>query len=187
MVGYYGSCTGQVNSKMTSVLKFFNAPLFSERLSQVMKAKGLTQGQLATASGLTQSAISKYLNNQRKPDIDALICLSKALDCEVCWLLGLECRLDAEEKALLPIGSDYVKLPAGSKEPLESEERSILEKVLTVLRSRVRGSPNTSLIQNIDTFYETVKMAAELGPSGGVQHQGEGMGPGSSARKRLAR
>mgnify|MGYP000968206478 CR=1 FL=1 len=172
---------------MTSVLKYFDSSLFSERLSQVMKAKSLTQGQLAIASGLTQSAISKYLNRQRKPDIDALICLSTALDCEVCWLLGLECRLDAEEKALLPVGSDYVRLPPKSKEPLREEERNTLEKVLTVLRSRVRGSPNSSLIQNIDTFYETVKMAAELGPSGGVQQQGEGMGPGSSARKRGAR
>lgn len=149
-----------------------------------MQDKSLSQGQLAGSSGLTQSAISKYLNKQRKPDADALVGLASALDCTVDWLLGLE--PEAQYKRNVAVGEACISLPAQNQKPLSKGEKQALEKALKVMRApQARGGPGDMLLKSIDTVYDNVTMRAELEASGGLE-QGEGSGA-SSAKKRRVR
>lgn len=60
------------------------------RLLKAMSDKGYNQKQLAEATGLTESAICRYIQGNRTAREDALIKLSKALGVSVDWLLGVE-------------------------------------------------------------------------------------------------
>ena len=50
-----------------------------EALVTARRARGLTQGELAEAAGVTQAALSRYENDQREPDELVLAGLAKAL------------------------------------------------------------------------------------------------------------
>ena len=55
--------------------------IFGDNLIDIMDEKGYTQEQLANATGLTQSTISKYINKKQMPSIKAVVNLAYALDC----------------------------------------------------------------------------------------------------------
>jgi ABC-type transport system substrate-binding protein/plasmid maintenance system antidote protein VapI len=57
----------------------------SQRLAKRMQALKMTQKQLAEATGLAQSAISKYVRGKAKPGYEAIVGLSKALGVDVSW------------------------------------------------------------------------------------------------------
>lgn len=40
-----------------------------KKILRIMKEKGMSQKQLATASGITEAAISKYISGEREPRI----------------------------------------------------------------------------------------------------------------------
>jgi transcriptional regulator with XRE-family HTH domain len=63
---------------------------FGPRLSAIRKARGLTQVQLAQATGSTQRAISYYENDDGIPPASAVIALAKALKVSTDELLGLK-------------------------------------------------------------------------------------------------
>ena len=62
---------------------------FGPRLTAIRKARGLTQVQLAQATGSTQRSISYYENDDGIPPAAALIDLAKALRVSSDELLGL--------------------------------------------------------------------------------------------------
>ena len=51
-----------------------------KKILRIMKEKGMSQKQLATASGITEAAISKYISGEREPRITFLKCIADALD-----------------------------------------------------------------------------------------------------------
>ena len=67
---------------------------FGERLSDLIKSKGITQSQLAEKTGIKQSAISEYINGkkdgseERAPDCATIIALSKFFSVSTDYLLG---------------------------------------------------------------------------------------------------
>lgn len=62
---------------------------FGPRLTAIRKARGLTQVQLAKATGTTQRAISYYETDDGIPPAAAVIALAKALEVSADELLGL--------------------------------------------------------------------------------------------------
>lgn len=52
-------------------------------LKQVLDERQINQKQLAQESGLTESAISRYIKNDRKPNGDAMLKIAKILNCNV--------------------------------------------------------------------------------------------------------
>ena len=54
-----------------------------ERISELRKAKNLSQGQLADAVGISRQAVSKWENDLSSPDTIHLIQLAETLDTEV--------------------------------------------------------------------------------------------------------
>lgn len=64
--------------------------LTANRLRKAMKEKGLTQQALANISGVTKSSISHYVNGKNVPDNFQAFKLSKVLDCDPSWLMGVD-------------------------------------------------------------------------------------------------
>ena len=54
---------------------------FSDNLSSIMQDEGITQEELSSKSGVSKSAISKYINWQQFPSFKAIVNLAYALDC----------------------------------------------------------------------------------------------------------
>lgn len=64
--------------------------IFPLRLSEAMGQKRLLQRDLSTMSGITQSAISKYLTGKGLPRTPELIKLATVLGVSMDWLCGVD-------------------------------------------------------------------------------------------------
>ncbi|HWQ51016.1 MAG TPA: helix-turn-helix transcriptional regulator [Terriglobales bacterium] len=60
-----------------------------ENLKKIRVRQGLTQRQIAEATGISQSLLSKYENGDRTPTCGNLIALARFLDTSTDYLLGL--------------------------------------------------------------------------------------------------
>ena len=63
---------------------------FAERLKELRTEKGLTQRQLAQATGLSQTAITQWENKLREPGAGVIIILARYFEISTDYLLGLE-------------------------------------------------------------------------------------------------
>lgn len=61
---------------------------FPDRLRKIREDKGLSQGELATATGLQPSAVSHFEAGRRSPSFDNLAKLADALGVSIDFLLG---------------------------------------------------------------------------------------------------
>lgn len=66
----------------------FDSTVFSRRLKALREERGLSQAQLANASGIDKSAIARYETGRTLPGIDRAVTLARALDCSVDVLAG---------------------------------------------------------------------------------------------------
>ena len=62
---------------------------FAERLKELRNEKGLTQDQLAEATGLSQSALANWENGKRSPAAYAIMTLAKYFGVTTDYLLGM--------------------------------------------------------------------------------------------------
>ena len=62
--------------------------IFSERLSELLMEKNMTQKQLAEKAGITEAAVSHYLRGDRKPRSPVLLRIANALDTTPEYLSG---------------------------------------------------------------------------------------------------
>ena len=62
--------------------------MFSERLIQLRKEKGILQGELASALNVAQTTVSSWEVDRRTPDKDMIILLSDYFDVSTDYLLG---------------------------------------------------------------------------------------------------
>lgn len=146
---------------------------FGDRLRQRMAELSITQKELGARSGCGQSNISRYIKGEQAPNMAQAVALANVLVCDLGWLAGMDSGGPTPE----PTGADYVG-------PVSALEKTALSKALTVLRSKgVRGHPDQTLASNIETCFETVRYAEELGDNGGHVH-GEGSAASSARRKR---
>lgn len=66
-----------------------DAEIFRERLRLARSRARLSQDELATRTGLTQSNVSQYESGHVVPSIESLARLSHVLKVSTDWLLGL--------------------------------------------------------------------------------------------------
>ena len=62
--------------------------IFSDRLTALMRAKGLTQKEVAVKANITESAMSYYVKGVRTPSGEVLVRIAKSLDTTADYLLG---------------------------------------------------------------------------------------------------
>ena len=63
---------------------------FSERLLLVLKERKITQRQLSEKTNINETALSRYVNGSRKPRMDILVKIARALNVSVEYLTGNE-------------------------------------------------------------------------------------------------
>lgn len=75
---------------------------FTERLNDIMRARGISATDLADATGLSKSRISHYVNGRYTPKSDALLKIATALNVDEHWLMGSNSTEDelAKDQAL---------------------------------------------------------------------------------------
>ena len=62
--------------------------MFSDRLKELRKAKGVTQKQAASGSNLTERGYQDYEYNKNKPGFDAIIALADYFEVSTDYLMG---------------------------------------------------------------------------------------------------
>lgn len=65
------------------------AEIFTSRLGQVIKEKGITQRELASKVGVTEVSMSRYIKGERVPSGPIVVNIAKELDISVDYLVGI--------------------------------------------------------------------------------------------------
>lgn len=96
-----------------------------ERVLALLKKKNISQKRLAKMIGVTESALSRYINNEREPKIEVLANMATALETTVDYLtMGVESKTDFDEIYRLVTRNSYT---------LTSEQKmQIIEAVMKV-------------------------------------------------------
>ena len=63
--------------------------VLKERLEQALSASGLSKTELAAATELSPSQISRYFSGERTPTIENLRTMALAMECSIDWLVNL--------------------------------------------------------------------------------------------------
>lgn len=92
-----------------------------DRLKLALKSKGMSQSDLARATGITTSAISRYINTSREPTATIMRKICESLGVSSDYLLGIDGVLGNFERLLM------VCKTAG----LTTEQRMMLVKALS--------------------------------------------------------
>lgn len=61
---------------------------FSDSLTELMAAKGVSQNELARRSGMKSGSVNKYCQGQRSPGLDVVLKFAEALEVTPNELLG---------------------------------------------------------------------------------------------------
>ncbi len=79
-----------------------------ERIALLLKEKHMSQKNLAMMVGVTESALSKYIKNEREPKLEVLANLATALDTTVDYLTtGAKPETDFDQIYRLVARSSY--------------------------------------------------------------------------------
>lgn len=68
---------------------------WKEKVVALMEQNGISQKQLAQLSGISESSISRYLHSEKRPRIDVVINIAKALNVETEYLLDESDKSDS--------------------------------------------------------------------------------------------
>ena len=120
--------------------------LFPERLQELMARDDLTQRQLADAIGVSQSAISQYLNGSRgAPGVEEAIALAGHFGVTVDWILGVDpsslvrpADPDSEARAMRDAELEQVA------KTLQEQALKLQNLLSTAKKRPVRGRRSTS-------------------------------------------
>lgn len=94
-----------------------------DRITILLKEKHIAQKDLAIAVGVTESALSRYINNERGPKLEVLANLATALDTTVDYLTtGAKPETDFDEIYRLVARSSYTLT--------ETQKMQIIEAVM---------------------------------------------------------
>ncbi|MCM1438497.1 MAG: helix-turn-helix domain-containing protein [Roseburia sp.] len=63
---------------------------FGKRLKELLKDKGISQETLAKNIGVSQRAVSKWINNQSEPTLNSIINCAVFFEVSADYLLGLK-------------------------------------------------------------------------------------------------
>ena len=67
-----------------------------ERLNEALYMRGMTAAELANASGINKSSLSRYLTGENIPRSKAIGKLAQALNVSPAWILGYNVTIDGK-------------------------------------------------------------------------------------------
>ena len=74
-----------------------NLYIIKDRLNEALRVRGMTASELAKASGLAKSSVSRYLTGENIPRSIAIGRMAQALNVSPAWILGYNLTMDGEE------------------------------------------------------------------------------------------
>ncbi len=83
--------------------------VFSERVSLLLSQKEISQKELASKAGVTESAMSYYVKGERIPRGEVLSRIAKALSTSTDYLLGNDGKLQYLQRNLGKLDSEQLK------------------------------------------------------------------------------
>ena len=96
-----------------------------ERIAILLREKNISQKDLAMMIGVTESALTRYIKNEREPKIEVLANLATALDTTVDYLTtGVKLETDFDEI--------YRLVARGSYTLTEIQKMKIIEAVMKI-------------------------------------------------------
>lgn len=99
----------------------------SDKLSELRRANGMSQEELAEKLGVSRQAVSKWESGAAQPELSKLIELSKIYGVSVDALLSLEhAREESEESAAPPPPSENAEMPNAAPTPRRKRRGKIL-------------------------------------------------------------
>ncbi|MBP3951160.1 helix-turn-helix transcriptional regulator [Bacillus sp. YZJH907-2] len=98
--------------------------MLGEKISELRKARGLSQYQLADKLGFSRGKLSNYEQGSRQPDYETLKTLAEFFDVSTDYLLGR-----SEDKKPIHIAFSH------GDDPLTEEEEAFLERQLEEFRN----------------------------------------------------
>lgn len=108
--------------------------MFSERLKELRKARGLTQEQLAAILGVERSSVGKYESRPVIPSADVLNKIADYFDVSIDYLLGRE-----DTKKTIPMDWEW-KLTPEQATALDIKDRLDIGKRIQELRDDLANS-----------------------------------------------
>lgn len=108
-----------------------NIKLFTKRLSETRKKRGLNQEGLAKIALLPSTAISHFESGARKPSFDNLRKLADALEVSIDYLMGRTDEMSGDLVKEAAIFRDY--------ENLTDDDRDLARKFMANLAERNKG------------------------------------------------
>ncbi len=103
--------------------------IFSERITALMNSQNLSQKELAQKAGVTESAMSYYIQGSRVPRSDVLTRIAKALGTTTDYLLGSSDLMQNTEKELLYLQRNLGKLNPEELKKAENILKSVFDKI----------------------------------------------------------
>lgn len=94
-----------------------------ERLNEALQLRQMSAAELAQASGLQKSSISRYLSGENVPRSLAIGKMAVALNVSPAWLLGYDLTMDGEEIIHL----DFEKLSKTNRARLFAYYQALLD------------------------------------------------------------
>lgn len=111
---------------------------FGNRLQQLLNQNNMTQRKLANKIGVTEAAISRYINDLQKPRPDILADIATALNTTTDYLLGKEAssiyeneNLDKYNKLL---ENEHAKVLIDKLGDLNDEELKQFVDIVTIIK-----------------------------------------------------
>ena len=118
-----------------------------DRIAELRKQRGLSQGQLASMMGVSRQAISKWENGQTSPDTLNLIRLAEVLENDVEYIATGQVRVDMSE--VEPIVHTVVR----EVERIIPVERVVVKPIIRRrVRVKYRNHPAQMLLLGVVCF-----------------------------------
>ena len=97
-----------------------------EKVSTLMEQRSINQKQLSQLSGITESSISRYLHSDKRPRMDIVVNIAKALKVETDYLL------DDDEKGKTAFSSIATAIARKGNELTPEEKNELIALILGV-------------------------------------------------------
>ena len=94
-----------------------------DRLNEAMNLRGMTAAELASATGLYKSSLSRYLTGENIPRSKAIGKMAQALNVSPAWILGYNVTIDG--KAVIDI--DLNNLTDENKTRLQAYYQALID------------------------------------------------------------
>lgn len=94
-----------------------------ERLNEALYMRGMTAAELANASGINKSSLSRYLTGENIPRSKAIGKMAQALNVSPAWILGYNVTIDG--KTVIEI--DLNKLSEENRTRLQVYYQALLD------------------------------------------------------------